>query len=943
MSVTEKLNGQGQFSVTLKEEAPESLVRLVGFAGHLVVTTERMEVTALSDADFRDQARYMGVVVYKPMNQNGLSIKGKGLVWWLGDGANRGKVFRGGTTLDFVNKGFDDGWTDILAALTPITKGSIESTGGTYTHKFDLVTQRQAADRFADAFGAEYRINRDFTLDSGASGFLYNATPTAVIARRFSGDDPETDGLVATQIESTEDIESFVTTAILAAEGTGDSLQTSEQSLGDKLFKDPQGNDIDRSQVFNQPDTTTGDASDRAQLLLDQFGVVQKTVKLNLEDFHVKGEFEVGDLIYVWDPKTSLFDNTKELAFRGQVLNPIAIRVVGMSWPVIRGMGVYYRDEDGVYTDLTDYVAWQAGAVTIEVGASSRNLVEGNSEALDARITIDPDGGDLLTPSQPTHKSTPWSTFQDVNSQGIATSRVVVEWNTPTNTDSSVVTDGLGFNIRYRKQGETEYSTQFAAWGLEASVVDGLTPGVVYELNVEAGDVNGNYSGYGAVSDEVVTAATDGAAPSQPSAPTVAGNVLNIQITHDLQRQAGGDLESDMDHLKVYADTSSGFTPSASNLLGEIPLTQSHISVGVVVIATFRMESTTERFVVVTAVDRDGNESVKSNESTVTALLIANQHVTNLNVDKLVGGTISTTEITIASTLTMGTGGVIRTATSGNRIEIIEAFGDQIRFFSGGSSETTPAQMVVSAVSNAPELQISNGTTASLGIGAFLRFNRLGDAALSASQSLSTTTLELRAGGSQVLLVKKTQVLHPDGNASKPGIAFIVNDDLGWHRSGSNKMAVSVIGVDRGDWTSAGLFINVAGSATTPSLRFNDINTGIYQPGSDEMAFATGGVRRWQMDGDGDLWTGANSATVSNLTPRILLDFTGFLWGTRSGGAALVLQRTSSDGSLATFARQTAVVGSISVNGTTTAYNTSSDKRLKDNIRPYVGGLDVVR
>ncbi len=467
-----------------------------------------MDVDALSDADFRDQARYMGVIVYKPMNQNGLTIKGKGLVWWLGD-SNRGKVFRGGTTLDFINKGFDAGWTDILATPTPITKGTIESTAGTHTHKFDLVTQRQAADRFADAFGAEYRINRDFTLDSGASGFLYNATPTAVIARKFAGDDPETDGLVATQIESVEDIESFVTTAILAAEGTGDSLQTSEQTLGDKLFKDPQGNDIARDQVFNQPDTTTGDASDRAQLLLDEFGVVRKTVKLNLEDFHVKGEFEVGDLIYVWDPKTSLFDNTKELTFRGQVLNPIAIRVVGMSWPVIRGMGVYYRDKDGVYTDLTDDVAWQAGAVTIEVGASSRNLVEGTSEALDARITIDPDGNDSLTPSQPTHKSTPWSTFQDVNSQGVASSRIVVEWNTPTNTDSSVVADGLGFNIRYRKQGETEYSTQFAAWGLEASVVEGLTPGVVYELNVEAGDVNGNYSGYGSVADEVVENAAE--------------------------------------------------------------------------------------------------------------------------------------------------------------------------------------------------------------------------------------------------------------------------------------------------------------------------------------------------------------------------------------------------------------------------------------------------
>lgn len=69
---------------------------------------------------------------------------------------------------------------------------------------------------------------------------------------------------------------------------------------------------------------------------------------------------------------------------------------------------------------------------------------------------------------------------------------------------------------------------------------------------------------------------------------------------------------------------------------------------------------------------------------------------------------------------------------------------------------------------------------------------------------------------------------------------------------------------------------------------------------------------------------------------------TGLCEISRSGGDPLALQRTTSDGNIVSFWRQTTNVGSISVTTTNTAYNTSSDYRLKDNVRPLKGGLGRV-
>ena len=62
----------------------------------------------------------------------------------------------------------------------------------------------------------------------------------------------------------------------------------------------------------------------------------------------------------------------------------------------------------------------------------------------------------------------------------------------------------------------------------------------------------------------------------------------------------------------------------------------------------------------------------------------------------------------------------------------------------------------------------------------------------------------------------------------------------------------------------------------------------------------------------------------------------------RNSGGSLILRRRSSDGVIQGFYRDTSTVGNISVTTSSTAYNTSSDYRLKENVVPLTGAADRV-
>jgi hypothetical protein len=100
------------------------------------------------------------------------------------------------------------------------------------------------------------------------------------------------------------------------------------------------------------------------------------------------------------------------------------------------------------------------------------------------------------------------------------------------------------------------------------------------------------------------------------------------------------------------------------------------------------------------------------------------------------------------------------------------------------------------------------------------------------------------------------------------------------------------------------------------------------------------------LDASGNLLVGKTSS--SGGTAGIELAPAGQVIATRSGGAAGYFNRLTSDGSLISMNRSNTEVGSISVTTTATAYNTSSDYRLKNITGPittsgaYIDSLNPV-
>lgn len=708
--ISELLEAQGRWKIRLRADAPfDDLDRW----GHVIVTPEWVDPRVFADADLLALSRYTGILWHRRSAGDGYEISGPSLVAHLGDHEGKGDVFE--TEISSDGDSFAQAVRKRLPPGGAITEGTLHSVVGTYDGDDIYVTPRGAIDYVCGVFEAEWRVNPDGTLDAGLEADLYSADPGAlarppVLVNR-GGSDPNAKGIPVAALVTEDDVADYTTKVLLLGqgEGAGDALLVGTATAASVPYKDIHGNALVRKRIVNEAETSEGNASARAQLHLNRFSSERQALAISTADYDIEGDFALGDTVFVYDPAQGLSDPANEVAFRGELLDPVAIRVVGIEWPVTRGMGVFYRDADGVYTDLTEHVEWEDGPTLLIVGAKPRRLtpaVEG--QIISGRVNTTPEGNDTLAPDVPAHINTPWGTQSYQDAEGRTRARIFAEWATPLNTDGSTVTDGSYYEIRWRRQSETAYQYSAVAWGTNQYIIQDLSSGVVYEISVQAVDLRGNASGYGA--DETVTASEDAIAPSQPAASVVAGNALYIQVSHQLGQALGGtfNLEADLDHLNVYADIVTGFTPADANFLGQIPATSAHLRLGITVIETFEMPDTTQRFVVVTAVDKAGNESAPSPEATVTATLIDTQHITNLAVTTAKIAGLSVTEAKIAD-LAVATAKIQDAAISTAKIGNLQVTSAKI-----SDAAVTTAKIANAAIQTAKigNLQVTNAKIA---------------------------------------------------------------------------------------------------------------------------------------------------------------------------------------------------------------------------------------
>jgi len=192
--------------------------------------------------------------------------------------------------------------------------------------------------------------------------------------------------------------------------------------------------------------------------------------------------------------------------------------------------------------------------------------------------------------------------------------------------------------------------------------------------------------------------------------------------------------------------------------------------------------------------------------------------------------------------------------------------------------------------------------------------------------------------------INGTTGITSDGGYAGDGVSFADGTP-------SNTL-VTTAGGNVGIGTSSPSSLLNLSSTTTAQLRFNatsgtsqqfDIGTGggltshfMYGYGAYPMVFGTNNAERMRIDSSGRLLVGRTSNT----------DSATLQLSNESGGsniAMLSVAGTTGDSYPCMFRNPNGQVGAIKTNGSSTAYNTSSDYRLKENIQPMQNALAVVQ
>ena len=123
-------------------------------------------------------------------------------------------------------------------------------------------------------------------------------------------------------------------------------------------------------------------------------------------------------------------------------------------------------------------------------------------------------------------------------------------------------------------------------------------------------------------------------------------------------------------------------------------------------------------------------------------------------------------------------------------------------------------------------------------------------------------------------------------------------------------------------------------------INYNGTSTNYYNAGTHIFQAASGLSERARIDSSGNLLVGTTSASAGNtfgsgVLARSTSKPLAAVCDASSGSSSMGIGRTTSTGNYVEFyygSALTTSTGTISTNGTTTAYNTTSDQRLKENI-----------
>ena len=706
----------GTFSVQLSAETtPNSVINSIDPWGQLLVHTTRVDENTMSNQDMIKEARYVGVVQNLEYTLDSFQVNGKGTMVYLGDTDSRGLVVAETSDSGAVRSYTADSLKDVLDRTTSTpygllrtgddasqqairTKDSnsiINPTTGTTTYTGDhyLESVYKAVKYVCEHFDAEFYVDNEGYFYAGRPEDIFSGhdtDPTAIIIREGQGEDPNIEGFIPASITTGFNAEEYITKVELIPTGKTKEVSMAEATVSTNQYKDLFNNNLKRIQVVKDASATESNFQARANKALSEYNRLKQTVNVSLEGYDISGSFQVGDKIFIYDPEVGFEDTQSkanlesrdihQVVYQGQTLNPEKIRVVGMSYPIQEGMGVYYRNSyTGNIIDLTDYVQFESGDITLEIGDVGDTLSTDFSTA--AAVIAAETTQEFTYPDQPTKPSDGTVGFDSVVGtyiDGASTAKgfIKISWTTPQNKNGTTIIDGSHYLIQWRMVSDrdgnnildeddvaldtSDYMAASIGFDQNSYVIENLNIGFTYTVRLYAYDTADHASDV--VQEAALQIPRSAFAPNKPAVPansqgSLAMGLLRAQILHKLAQVKDNDgnvitnvvnftLARDVAHLNVYAATDS-FTMSYDStekkisqsdvddyFVGTINVGPGAIDIGSAAVGTVNLDALNLTaddtvYFYITAVNSSGRESEPSDifDSAGANPLINSSHI----------------------------------------------------------------------------------------------------------------------------------------------------------------------------------------------------------------------------------------------------------------------------------------------------------------------------